>query len=628
MLEISTSSESQLFQVAIYTPTINFPILSGQFSAVVSGYDIWFRLLREQCFYTKLPGFWTASQIIGFKNQDSASTLLVRHKPDSYEYDASIDQKNYGTFVRNFQLFDTALTGRNYYVPHPRTEHVSSHWTYSGILTPEQLPLTEYSSSFVSASILFTGVKNLGTTYYARAHVNSVSPLSCSVIGLSNGFRWVDLASIVSFLKGGVTVIYNGGAVTSTISAMRLDIDSDSITVSHHSVVHERDNNVDYKYDCTTRIPIAGSTPTKTPVLGNDFDATQTLQTLVSFSNGVVVNPYLSPGPLSGVYTVPANSRAFCGFASGGPALPIELQGSSSLSAFEQLTYDRRFLTPFRQEVERRFRDIAASCLFSSVDAFLAAEDGVNNNVIQSLAKLPEIVEFLPKIGEAVDLLEDVAKRRLSLSSIKTILDVASSATLMASFQIRPAIDLLLKYLPEMLKIVKLMGTSSPNLIARGSYTKLLKNKLGRKEVTLVTRTKIVMSSGPQDLLAAILGLDSIGLAPKVSNAWDLIPFSFVANWFFGIGANIRRAEYLAVMATIPAYYVHSFTLTSQLTADELALLKSTSAEQDPASLRVYIRDVSHYTPPFRDTDFDFGIPTQLPPLGLLGSLLYQLVLG
>jgi hypothetical protein len=90
----------------------------------------------------------------------------------------------------------------------------------------------------------------------------------------------------------------------------------------------------------------------------------------------------------------------------------------------------------------------------------------------------------------------------------------------------------------------------------------------------------------------------------------------------------MRRAEYLLLMATIPAYFVHSFTLTSPLSSDELDLLEMSSSYDDPASLRVYIRDVSLYVPPVRDSRFGFGLPEKLPSLDVIGSLLFQLFLS
>jgi hypothetical protein len=134
------------------------------------------------------------------------------------------------------------------------------------------------------------------------------------------------------------------------------------------------------------------------------------------------------------------------------------------------------------------------------------------------------------------------------------------------------------------------------------------------------------MDASPSGLLSAAVGLDALGLLPKASNLWDLLPFTFVVNWFTGVGEAIRRAEYAMFLATIPAYYVHSYTLSSPLSDDELDLLKMSSSISEPACLRVYVRDVTKRPPFPRDTRLGFGLPSGIPSLGSLGSLLYQLI--
>jgi hypothetical protein len=122
------------------------------------------------------------------------------------------------------------------------------------------------------------------------------------------------------------------------------------------------------------------------------------------------------------------------------------------------------------------------------------------------------------------------------------------------------------------------------------------------------------------------MGFDACGILPKPSNLWDLVPFSFIANWITGVGANIRRLEYIAVLATIPAYYVHSYTIASPFTLDELQGWNLGSESVAPLTFKIYYRDVSLYVPLMRDTEFGFALPSSVPPLAVIGSLLYQLL--
>jgi len=127
-------------------------------------------------------------------------------------------------------------------------------------------------------------------------------------------------------------------------------------------------------------------------------------------------------------------------------------------------------------------------------------------------------------------------------------------------------------------------------------------------------------------LLSSLLQLDGLGIMPKPSNLWDLMPFSFVLNWLTGVGTAMRRAEYMTCMATIPAYYVHSYTLTSPFTTDELASWRTATSTDGQLSLKLFYRDISLFSPAPRDSMFGFGIPRSLPPLGTVAALLWQVL--
>jgi hypothetical protein len=238
------------------------------------------------------------------------------------------------------------------------------------------------------------------------------------------------------------------------------------------------------------------------------------------------------------------------------------------------------------------------------------------------------MVAVIPDLIRAVSLVGDFLGEDLSFASIRKLLSVVTSSHLQAAFQIRPFIDLLQKQLPVMISTLSHLRLPTKTITTYGVFRHEFTNEFGRAQTTLLTRSKIVMDTSSAGLLSAVLGVDALGILPKASNLWDILPFTFVVNWFAGIGASIRRTEYSLLLATVPAYFVHSYTLTSPLSAAELDLLKMSSASPEPSSLRVYLRDVNLLSPVFRDTRFGFGIPTSLPSLGTLGSLLYQTIFG
>jgi hypothetical protein len=287
---------------------------------------------------------------------------------------------------------------------------------------------------------------------------------------------------------------------------------------------------------------------------------------------------------------------------------------------------NRYLVDQFQHFVETNYRDIAASSCFSAVDAFSEATSSLGTDVLQTLYKVPNIAAAFPKIKEAVSVLGDIVHRDLSLSTLKEILDIATSTVLQANFTWRPYISLIRDYFPAMKSMFDALTVSKSVVIGRGSFRyNFSPEECYRHDTKLVTHTKMVMDASSPGLLSAILKFDVFGIAPKPSNLWDLLPFTFVVNWFTGVGQSIKRLEGSAELATIPAYYVHTYTLTSPFTERELDLLKMSSSGSVAAGLRAYYRDVSLYSPFPRATRFGFGIPSRLPPLGSLGSLLWQL---
>jgi hypothetical protein len=234
---------------------------------------------------------------------------------------------------------------------------------------------------------------------------------------------------------------------------------------------------------------------------------------------------------------------------------------------------------------------------------------------------------MMPKIAEAIDVLGDIVSKRVNLLTVKEILDLASATMLQGSFQWRPFLQLLTVELPKILASLAVLRSSAQPVVGRGVFKwDFPTGTFARSSSHLMTRSKIVLDVSARALASSLLGYDALGILPKVSNLWDLVPFSFVANWFTGIGASIKRAEYSAFLGTIPAYYVHSYAISSPFEDSELTKWNLVSNRNDPLSLRLYYRDVSLFVPLPRDSRFGFGIPTNLPPVGVVSALLYQLL--
>lgn len=551
----------------------------------------------------------------------------------SFSPGSSYDQVVYGSIVHNFRVFAEALGGPRALGPTPTGEHSCRHITYSGELITKQTELVLDDGDF-NAYGLTTSAKRFkdGKMYYG-CHIDSLNPLSCSYLSYSWPLESIwSLVDILGALTRQESTTYHfyggGGSWLCVLSGLEFSVSDDWTTIDYHMSVDEAFYGSHQEWDAHVSIQMDYvQDPTVQPLVGNAYYTYPAGLGQIHLTCTNVVSTYYSH-QASYSYTGDAPMASYRAMMTLPMTVPSIAEQEHCYYVFSALNDQQRFLRKFASDVDDAWLDISASALFSTVDAFKKAEGYLGVNVLQDLVKIPDIASAIPNVREAVDVLGRLVRRDLSFSTLKEILDLATSTQLQASFQWRPYVDLIRKYIPAMVSTFHSLGDIHGYVIGHGSYSTTLHNKLGRQEVTLHTRTKLVMDASPSGLLSAILGIDALGLLPKYSNIWDMIPFSFVANWFTGIGESIRRAEYMLLLATIPASFVHTYTLSSPLTSDEVDLLEMSTSTTGGASLRLYYRDVSLYNPPFRDSNLGFGLPTGLPPLGTLGSLLYQLIFG
>lgn len=607
----------------------DFAPSSGAVPGVVHYSDLLVRAMQERVWYVP-TGSRSIGRYIGFVgSQQSDHELKLSVAPyGSNTVDEKYDSDYYGSFFRNLQLFDSFLTGRAYNIPSHAKEKFVRHSTFSGDLVAKQVDIPLYSDeSEVFGDKLYRLNTTRGYLTYGFT-VNSVEPFVFTPITTyyGNALVW-NFIDLLDILAKGPTRSFSSASPyihDRVMSGLEYVLSKERLIVKYSMSSRNVSLGDVTTWDSELVIPFVDPEPTIQPLAGTTYYPDWSYPVIFRYRNGYITGYGGDPGASSGEYVGSGPNRTFSIMLS--TPSPAGLAEEKDFVNVQLMLNNGRFLEQFRKDVYEHWFDVTSSALFSTVDAFKAAEGSLNTNVLQNLAKIPSISNALPQITAAVKVLGRLAKRDLSFATLRDIMNLASSTTLQASFEWRPYIGIVNEYLPTMLSTMHSLGLKPGNAIGYGSFSAKLMNKLGRKEVTLKTRTKIVMDASPSGLLSAALGFDALGLLPKASNIWDLIPFTFVVNWFTGVGEGIRRAEYSLLLATIPAYYVHTYTLSSPLSVDELDLLKMSSSSLEAASLRLFHRDVSSYTPAPRDSQLGFGLPRELPPLGVLGALLYQLI--
>jgi hypothetical protein len=493
--------------------------------------------------------------------------------------------------------------------------------TFSGELAVGQTGITEASQLYGLGPNTYIG-RNIGYEVTAYTDVVSVDPVISVPYPVATALQCRSLVDLADFLTEFGTIMIQNGGYLGVLSDFSYELSDTGFSCRWHSDLTGLPAWDHYHWDGYFNISFLENEDIVIPLAGHTYHSSYASSTTFGFRN--FTSGYaLWSGPFNDEVTYVDSDEGGYLILLATPDAAVSVVEENGRASFTRLLKSS-YLVNFRDAVDRSWSDITPSSLFSTVDAFKEAEGSIDNDVLQTLVKIPGIASSLPQIREAIGILSDLVRRKVDLLTVKEILDLATSTVLQANFQWRPYKDVLFKYVPQIVSTMGALGDIKKHSIGYGSFSFKLHSELGREDVTLLTRSKIVMDASPSGLLSAILGLDSIGLLPKPSYLWDLVPFTFMVNWFTGVGKMIERAEYSLLLATIPAYFVHTYCLSSPFTETELDTLEMSNVEVRPAMLRIYYRDLSLYSPFPHDSRFGFGIPHQLPPLGSLGSLLYQ----
>lgn len=278
----------------------------------------------------------------------------------------------------------------------------------------------------------------------------------------------------------------------------------------------------------------------------------------------------------------------------------------------------------FRSWIEKNLRDIRPASALSTADAMSDLQRSPNTDVLQNLVKIKDISSQIPKIMDLVEIVRKLANR--DLSSIRDIIDFLTSLRLQYGFQWRPEFELLIEVLPQLPGALLAFSQNAEMLIGRGKYEYDFLDTECYRTCHLVVRTKIVASSDISSALATYLRADSLGILPTPANIWDIIPFSFVVNWFTNMGKRIRQLGQMANMWLLdPIVIVHTYTFTSNYTSAELDAMSCRSlAGAEKPHMKVHIREVSSLVSFPCTGHFDFQRITTSPDWTIVGSLLWQ----
>jgi hypothetical protein len=288
------------------------------------------------------------------------------------------------------------------------------------------------------------------------------------------------------------------------------------------------------------------------------------------------------------------------------------------------------YLKGVYQTVDHFFGDFRAASFYSSSDALHKQIDVLQSNNIENATQLSGILELIPDLPALSRVVAKAAKR--DPSAILEAVDIIADAVLAFRFGQKPTVDDAMELAKtNVVKEVKgLLHVSEATLYGQYHYL-LTDSDMARMSlpgsIRIVTRSKIRIHTDMTTLLAGYLTANGVGLMPTLSRLWAVVPFSFVVDWFTGMGDRLQAVDdQLLWMAMGTSWCLHSFKITYYPPKSEFDRFGLESDLDDPFGVTFYKREFSRLMPRLSESRFDYLAPDHGPQPVTVGALVWQFI--
>lgn len=262
-------------------------------------------------------------------------------------------------------------------------------------------------------------------------------------------------------------------------------------------------------------------------------------------------------------------------------------------------------------------------------EALTSAISALEANHLENLTQLDSFRDFISPVINFVQLAKAVRTMK-PVDVVLEIGDLLTDAQLLYSYGIAPTIG-------DAEEISSQASTTFDAFKSRSIYE--MKTHFGTFDFDIpddfhphfrglraVYNAKVVMGLNPNSILASFMPLRAFGLFPTLSNMWDLIPFSFIADWFTGIGDKLDDAD---SAITFLGFDIQKITMSMKLywtvSADLLDRSCLRSDGQAP-HLTYYVRTATNTIPGVVYSDVDFDPGSGFPDWKTVSSLAWKFV--
>lgn len=281
-----------------------------------------------------------------------------------------------------------------------------------------------------------------------------------------------------------------------------------------------------------------------------------------------------------------------------------------------------------KTETEARMGFLRPSSFISSADALDKQMNAFSGNLLQNLQHIKDIASLFPNPADFERLIAKAIKG--DPSAIKDVLDLITQYILKYRFQIAPLIRDIDKLRKLDISLVE-QASKVQTLTSYGQFRYVFtdeENWMHDGQLVLVTRSKVRFISDPSTLMGQILMANSIGLLPTLARIWNLLPFSFVVDWFTNMSKRLHLVDDQVLwLALRVVFATHSYKVTYYPSDEKLAAYNLQHADPgDQFGVSMYIREFTRITPRLADSPYDFLRPTKGPDPVTVGSLMWQFI--
>lgn len=293
-----------------------------------------------------------------------------------------------------------------------------------------------------------------------------------------------------------------------------------------------------------------------------------------------------------------------------------------------------RLIASFRAAISDKLPDMWPATFYAAEDAYQGFMQALEMNNLENLTQLDIISTLIEPAKGFATLIRHVQKKDV-IGSVMAILDLLASAKLIYEYGIAPTKS-------DAEEIAKNAAGVRQRLLANSTFSfQTVYGKFifrvpdgyidGFDDVYIVARAKARCRLNPHSLLAALLPLRAFGLMPSLANFWDLLPFSFVVDWFANIGRRLEDIDSSVQMLAIESEFtVLSMKVYWKIPEENLqtgGCLPFGSVEDDSwPAISHYIRDVQKQMPFLSYSTLDFRPAQGIPDIGIALALIFKLI--